>query len=66
MRTKIQLTTCQNCHRPLAIVYPYGEESGYFLPIDGTIIDLAQPGLIWCDVCKAVLPVAPLEREATQ
>ena len=67
MKSIIRLTECPHCQTPLAAIYPYGGDGqGYFVPIDGATIDLAQPGLIWCKTCGGVLPVPATLQEATQ
>ena len=59
MKTRILLTRCPSCHRPLAAVTVGDSHAAQWLPITDGVIDLAGDALTWCPDCQAPLPVAP-------
>ena len=59
MKTRILLTRCPSCHRPLAAVTVGESRAATWLPVDDDVIDLDGDALTWCPDCKAPLPAAP-------
>ena len=59
MKTRILLTRCPSCHRPLAAVTVGDSHAAQWYAIADNVIDLAGDALTWCDRCAAPLPVAP-------
>ena len=65
MKTRILLTRCPRCHRPLAAVTVGESRAATWLRIDDGVIDLDADALTWCDRCAAPLPIAPSVQAGT-